>query len=130
MPVNLKNPKLKTDWEDVLDIDSKTSFCVFGYKGRSCNKLVPVAKGKGTHAITSIAFDAVNARYFRITQTGSVNGLHWSIHEMSVFEKGGKVAEVAKVQPKEKKPKPRQANLDPKNPYHLVATDETVVYGY
>ena len=46
---------------------------------------------------------------------------------MSVFEKGGKVAEVAKVQPKEKKPKPRPANLDPKNPYHLVATDETLV---
>ena len=87
----------------------------------------PVAKGRGTSAVTSIAFDAVSARYFRIKQTGSVDGLHWSIHEMSVFEKGGKVQNVAKAQPKESKPKLRPANLDPKNPYHLVATDETLV---
>ena len=39
--------------------------------------------------MTSIVFKEVDARYFRIIQTGSVDGLHWSIHEMSVFEKRG-----------------------------------------
>ena len=59
----------------------------------------PVAKGKGTHAVTSIVFDAVRAQYFRIMQTGSVKGLHWSIHEMSVFAKRDKSNSVAIVQP-------------------------------
>ena len=63
---------------------------------------VPVAKGKGTNAITTINFEAVNARYFRIKQTGSVNGLHWSIHEMSVFEKEAKVRNGTKVGPKKR----------------------------
>lgn len=127
--VDMKEPR--NIYRIVLDTTGSARDYPRGYEVAVSNDgekwSAPVVKGKGTHAITSIAFDAVNARYFRITQTGSVNGLHWSIHEMSVFEKGGKVAEVAKVQPKEKKPKPRPANLDPKNPYHLVATDETLV---
>ena len=49
----------------------------------------PVARGKGNSPVTSIVFKEVDARYFRIIQTGSVDGLHWSIHEMSVFEKRG-----------------------------------------
>ena len=63
----------------------------------------PVAQGKGIHAVTSITFDEVNVRYFRITQTGSVNGLHWSIHEMSVFEKRGKSESVAGAEPQKGK---------------------------
>ena len=59
----------------------------------------PVAKGKGTHAVTSIVFDAVRTQYFRIMQTGSVKGLHWSIHEMSVFAKRDKSNSVSIVQP-------------------------------
>ena len=47
----------------------------------------PVAKGKGVSAITYIDFNPIAARHFRIKQTGSVKGLHWSVHEMSVFEK-------------------------------------------
>ena len=47
----------------------------------------PIAKGKGVSAITNIDFNRISTRYFRIMQTGSVKGLHWSVHEMSVFEK-------------------------------------------
>ena len=46
-----------------------------------------IAKGKGVRAITNIDFNRISTRYFRIMQTGSVKGLHWSVHEMSVFEK-------------------------------------------
>ena len=47
----------------------------------------PIAKGKGVSAITYIDFNPIAARHFRIKQTSSVKGLHWSVHEMSVFEK-------------------------------------------
>ena len=47
----------------------------------------PVASGKGDSPVISIVFREVDTRYFRIIQTGSVDGLHWSIHEMRVFEK-------------------------------------------
>ena len=101
--VDMKEPR--NIYRIVLDTTGSARDYPRGYEVAVSNDgekwSAPVAKGKGTHAITSIAFDAVNARYFRITQTGSVNSLHWSIHEMSVFEKGGKVVEVAKVQPKE-----------------------------
>jgi hypothetical protein len=45
----------------------------------------PVAEGKGTGAITDITFPPAKARFIRITQTGSVNGLFWSIHELRVL---------------------------------------------
>ena len=51
----------------------------------------PVAIGKGTPGNTDIAFDPVKAKHIRITQTGSVNGLFWSIHELQVLApKAGK----------------------------------------
>ena len=45
----------------------------------------PLAEGKGSGAITDIPFAATPAKYVRITQTGAVNGLFWSIHELRVL---------------------------------------------
>ena len=45
----------------------------------------PVATGKGGSAVTDIAFTPAKAKFIKITQTGSVNGLFWSIHELQVF---------------------------------------------
>lgn len=45
----------------------------------------PVAAGKGSGGVTDIAFTPAIAKFIRITQTGSVNGLFWSIHELQVF---------------------------------------------
>ncbi len=46
---------------------------------------LPVATGKGTGGQTDITFPPATAKFIRITQTGSVNGLFWSIHEMQIF---------------------------------------------
>ena len=45
----------------------------------------PVATGTGTSSITTITFVPQAARFIRVTQTGSVSGLFWSIHEFNVF---------------------------------------------
>ncbi|MHA3773374.1 DUF7133 domain-containing protein [Verrucomicrobiota bacterium sgz303538] len=45
----------------------------------------PVAEGKGAGPLTSIEFPPARAKYVRITQTGEVKGLFWSIHEVQVF---------------------------------------------
>ena len=42
-------------------------------------------KGKGTGSLTDMYFEPTPARYVRVTQTGSVNGLFWSIHELAVL---------------------------------------------
>ena len=44
-----------------------------------------VAAGKGGSAVTAIAFAPAKAKFIKITQTGSVNGLFWSIHELQIF---------------------------------------------
>jgi mono/diheme cytochrome c family protein len=44
-----------------------------------------VATGKGAGAVTDIQFAPTKARFVKITQTGSVGGLYWSIHELQVF---------------------------------------------
>ena len=44
------------------------------------------AEGKGTSALTEIVFPPAHARSVRITQTGSVNGLFWSIHELQLLQ--------------------------------------------
>ena len=36
--------------------------------------------------MTEILFKAAKARHIRITQTGSVKGLFWSIHEMEIYQ--------------------------------------------
>lgn len=44
----------------------------------------PVATGSGQLGITTITFAVQNARYIRITQTGSSAKYHWSIYEIDV----------------------------------------------
>lgn len=44
----------------------------------------PIAEGKGNGVITEITFDPVRAKFVKITQTGAVKGLFWSIHEMEI----------------------------------------------
>jgi mono/diheme cytochrome c family protein len=44
-----------------------------------------VATGKGYGPITDIQFAPARAKFIRITQTGAVGGLFWSIHELQVF---------------------------------------------
>src|SRR5207237_409438 len=46
----------------------------------------PVAVGKGENPVTDIFFPPTPARFVRITETGAVNGLFWSIHELELFE--------------------------------------------
>lgn len=45
----------------------------------------PVATGRGTGALTEIAFPPAQTQFIRITQTGSDPGLFWSIHELQVL---------------------------------------------
>jgi len=59
----------------------------------------PIATGRGTNPVTEIIFDSTKARFIRITQTGSVNGLFWSIHELQIF-KPGAMARLASAPPK------------------------------
>ena len=47
----------------------------------------PLAIGLGKHPMTDISFAATEAKFLKITQTGRVNGLYWSIHEMQIFGK-------------------------------------------
>ncbi|MBN2137188.1 MAG: discoidin domain-containing protein [Sedimentisphaerales bacterium] len=45
----------------------------------------PVLSGEGTKPVTQIEFPRpVRTRFIKILQTGSVNGLFWSIHELKV----------------------------------------------
>ena len=44
----------------------------------------PVASGKGSGAVTNIAFAPAKAKFIRIKQTGT-DGLFWSVHELQVF---------------------------------------------
>ncbi|MFA6545520.1 MAG: discoidin domain-containing protein [Limisphaerales bacterium] len=45
----------------------------------------PVATGRGRRALTEIEFPTTKTKFIRITQTGSVKGLYWSIHELDVL---------------------------------------------
>ena len=47
----------------------------------------PLAIGSGKHPVTDISFPTTEAKFLKITQTGRVNGLFWSIHEMQIFGK-------------------------------------------
>ena len=60
-----------------------------------------VANGKGAGSVTDIQFSPAKAKFIRITQTGSVGGLFWSIHELQVFEANATtVASAAPATPK------------------------------
>jgi mono/diheme cytochrome c family protein/glucose/arabinose dehydrogenase len=61
----------------------------------------PLAEGKGDRPITEIAFRPVKTKHLRITQTGAVSGLYWSIYELQLYAKPGqkpaiKIAKKAK----------------------------------
>ncbi|MEQ2008417.1 MAG: discoidin domain-containing protein, partial [Limisphaerales bacterium] len=45
----------------------------------------PVATGAGKTAFTEIKLPPTKTKFIRITQTGSVKGLFWSIHELDVL---------------------------------------------
>ena len=47
----------------------------------------PLATGFGKHPMTDISFPTTEAKFLKITQTGKVSGLYWSIHEMQIFGK-------------------------------------------
>jgi glucose/arabinose dehydrogenase/mono/diheme cytochrome c family protein len=47
-----------------------------------------LAAGRGTRALTDIFFPPAEGKFIRITQTGSVDGLYWSIHELSLYAPG------------------------------------------
>ena len=42
-----------------------------------------MARGRGT-LVSNIGIPNAEGKFLRITQTGSVNGLHWSVHEMQI----------------------------------------------
>jgi putative membrane-bound dehydrogenase-like protein len=77
-----------------LDSANSASDYPRGYKvelsadGKTWSK--PVAEGKGSGSITDIPFAPAKAKFIRVTQTGSVNGKYWSIHELAVLQSSGK----------------------------------------
>jgi mono/diheme cytochrome c family protein len=48
----------------------------------------PVATGKGDGPITEIRFPPSKGRFIKIVQTGSTDGLWWSIHELNILTPG------------------------------------------
>jgi mono/diheme cytochrome c family protein len=48
----------------------------------------PVATGNGASAVTQIQFPPQSAKFIRITQTGKVSDLFWSIHELQINTPG------------------------------------------
>jgi hypothetical protein len=71
-----------------LDCGKSTNDYPRGYKlelSSDGEKWKTVATGKGTPSVTDIQFAPAKAKFIRITQTGSVGGLFWSIHELQVF---------------------------------------------
>jgi hypothetical protein len=53
--------------------------------GRTWSK--PVAEGKGDGTRTDVSFNAVKAKFIRITQTGTPdNDAHWTISSLRLYE--------------------------------------------
>jgi hypothetical protein len=75
-------------YELSLDAGSSSSDYPRGYQVNvskdGANWGSPVATGAGTSALTLITFPNQVARFIRVTQTGSVSGLWWSVHEFNV----------------------------------------------
>ena len=88
-----------TIYKIVLDAGSSSSDYPRGYQVTLSNDGTTwgnsVASGSGSSAVTTITFPTNTARYVRITQTGSVGGLWWSIHEFNIFGKIGTVSTTA-----------------------------------
>lgn len=87
-----------------LRLDSRRSTRDYprGYKvevsedGENWSK--PVSEGKGSNPITELTFKPVRAKHLRITQTGAVKGLFWSIHELDIFRAALQRPEIKKMQ--------------------------------
>ena len=52
----------------------------------------PAASGKGDGPVTTITFAPAKTKFIRITQTGAVNNLYWSIHELEIYQSGTTLA--------------------------------------
>lgn len=84
-----------------LRLDAGNSFKDYprGYKVELSNDgqtwSPPVAVGHGNSPVTDIFFPPAMDKFIRITQTGSDNGLFWSIHELQVFTPGKSIQEKA-----------------------------------
>lgn len=78
----------------VLDAGTSTGDYPRGYRVELSNDGQhwgqPVATGKGVSAVTEIQFPPQAAKFIRITQTGKVAGLYWSIHELRIDTPGAK----------------------------------------
>jgi F5/8 type C domain len=76
----------------VLDAGSSLNDYPRGYQVQLSNDGTnwsqPVASGKGTSALTDITFAPAKTKFIRTTQTGSVDGLWWSIHELHIWMPG------------------------------------------
>ncbi|MGB0578115.1 MAG: DUF7133 domain-containing protein [Limisphaerales bacterium] len=57
----------------------------------------PIAEGKGDNPITEISFSLTTTRHLRITQTGSVKGLFWSIHDLQIYRAALQKPEIKKL---------------------------------
>lgn len=74
----LDTAKSKGDWPRGWKIELSKD-------GKAWDK--PVLEGKSATNVTEFMFPkTMNARFIRITDTGSVGGLYWSIHELDVLE--------------------------------------------
>jgi len=89
MWVQIELPKVSRVNQIILDAGKSTRDYPRGYEvrasvdGRSWSK--PIASGEGDGPVTSIEFAPTDARFLKITQTGSVRGLYWSIHALELF---------------------------------------------
>ena len=78
----------RSQYNSGLKAGANTAQCISRYKaelstdGKSWTE---VAHGNGSDAVTEIEFSPANAKFIRITQTGAVNGLFWSIHELQIL---------------------------------------------
>ncbi|MEO1842678.1 MAG: discoidin domain-containing protein [Akkermansiaceae bacterium] len=81
-------PKRSTISEIQLDCSGSDNDYPRGYEvtvsldGKKWSKAL--ARGTGTNQLTIIGLPLGEAKFLRITQTGSVNGLFWSIHDLQV----------------------------------------------
>jgi mono/diheme cytochrome c family protein len=75
-----------------LDAASSTEDYPRGYKVDLSNDGVTwksaIADRPSPRPLTDIFFPPAEGKFIRVTQTGSVNGLYWSIHELNIYTPG------------------------------------------
>ena len=81
-------PKVSKVSEIILDSRDSGSDYPRGFEvtvsldGKGWSK--PLAKGSGNTALTTIGLPRAEAKFIRITQTGSADGKFWSIHDLQI----------------------------------------------